>query len=266
MPTFLDKRISEFDSIVTIADTDVVPIVDVSDTAAGVTKKAAVSDLKGIFGTTDASSITSGTLNDARLSSNVTVEGNSFNAANKLLKLDISGKVPNSLLGSVVTLLGNVFNGINQLVQLNASGHLPALNGSNLTSLNASELTSGTVDDARLSSNVMFKGKTITTISSSGNTNLTNAMTDGWFVTTHSTGTVTLTLSDSPTITAQAYFKIFTNSNQQVNIVTGPSTTIYYFMGSVPGGSSFTPTAQRGRVIDLYCIAANTFIMTGDLS
>lgn len=265
MPTFLDKRISQLDAIPTIADTDIVPIVDVSDTAAGVTKKAAVSDLKGIFGTTDASSMTSGTLNDARLSSNVTLEGNSFNAGNKLLKLDINGKVPNSLLNSVVTLMGNVFNGLNQLVQLNASGHLPPLNGSNLTSLNASELTSGTVADARLSNNVMFKGKIITTIGSAGNTVLTNAMTDNWFVTNHSTGIVTFTLADSPVITPQAYFKIFTNSNQQVNIVTSPSTTIYYFMGSVPGGSSFTPAAQRGRVIDLYCIATNTFIMTGDL-
>jgi hypothetical protein len=265
MPTFLDKRISELNQISTIADTDIVPIVDVSDTAAGVTKKAEVSDLKAIFGTTDASSMTSGTLNDARLSSNVTLEGNSFNAANKLLKLDINGKVPNSLLNSVVTLMGNTFNGLNQLVKLDLNGFLPSLNGSNLTTLNASELTSGTVNDARLSNNVMFKGKIITTIGSAGNTSLTNAMTDNWFVTNHSTGIVTFTLTDSPVITPQAYFKIFTNSNQQVNIVTGPSTTIYYFMGSVPGGSSFAPTAQRGRVIDLYCIATNTFIMTGDL-
>jgi len=265
MPTFLDKRISELNQISTIADTDIVPIVDVSDTAAGVTKKAEVSDLKAIFGTTDASSMTSGTLNDARLSSNVTLEGNSFNAANKLLKLDINGKVPNSLLNSVVTLMGNTFNGLNQLVKLDLNGFLPSLNGSNLTALNASELTSGTVNDARLSNNVMFKGKIITTIGSAGNTSLTNAMTDNWFVTNHSTGIVTFTLTDSPVITPQAYFKIFTNSNQQVNIVTGPSTTIYYFMGTVNPGSSFTPAAQRGRVIDLYCIATNTFIMTGDL-
>jgi hypothetical protein len=265
MPTFLDKRISQLDSIVTIADTDVVPMVDVSDTAAGVTKKAAVSDLKGIFGTTDASSITSGTLNDARLSSNVTLEGNSFNAANKLLKLDINGKVPNTLLNSVVTLMGNVFNGLNQLVKLDLNGFLPPLNGSNLTTLNASELTSGTIDDARLSSNVMFKTKVVTTISTSGNTVLTNAMKDGWFVTTHSTGIVTFTIADSPANSLGTYYKILTNSVSDVHIVASPSTTIYYFMGTVNPGTSFTPAGQRGRVIDLYCIAANTFIMTGDL-
>lgn len=265
MPTFLDKRISELNQISTIADTDIVPIVDVSDTAAGVTKKAEVSDLKAIFGTTDASSITSGTLNDARLSSNVTLEGNSFNAANKLLKLDINGKVPNSLLNSLVTLMGNTFNGLNQLVKLDLNGFLPSLNGSNLTALNASELTSGTVDDARLSSNVMFKTKIVTTISTAGNTVLTNALKDGWFVTTHPTGIVTFTLSDSPTNSPGSYYKILTNSMSDVHIITGPGTTVYYFMGTINPGSSFTPAPQRGRVIDLYCVSANTFIMTGDL-
>lgn len=265
MPTFKDKRISELDAIVTIADTDIVPIVDVSDTSAGVTKKAAVSDLKGVFGSTDAASITSGTLDDARLSSNVTVQGNTFNVANKLLKLDGSGKVINSLLNSVVTLMGNVFNGINQLVQLDSSGRLPSLNGSLLTALNANELASGTVPDARLSSNVMFKGKTITTIGTSGNTNLTNAMTDGWFYTTHSSGNATFTLTDSPGITPGNYFRILTGSTSNVHIIAGPTTTVRYFGGVINPGSSFTPAGATGRVIDLYCVATNTFVMTGDL-
>ncbi|MBX4188801.1 hypothetical protein KW792_01745, partial [Candidatus Saccharibacteria bacterium] len=45
----------------------------------------------------------------------------------------------------------NTFNGANQLVQLTAGGILPILNGSNLTALNASNVSSGTLNDARLS-------------------------------------------------------------------------------------------------------------------
>jgi hypothetical protein len=44
--------------------------------------------------TTNASNITSGTLGDARLSSNVTTQGNTFNAANKLVQLDATAKLP----------------------------------------------------------------------------------------------------------------------------------------------------------------------------
>jgi len=54
--------------------------------------------------TTNASNITSGTLGDARLSSAVTTQGNTF-------------------------------NGVSQLVQLDASAKLPAVDGSNLTNL-----------------------------------------------------------------------------------------------------------------------------------
>ncbi len=44
--------------------------------------------------TTNASNISSGTLNDARLSANVTLQGNTFNTANKLVQLDASAKLP----------------------------------------------------------------------------------------------------------------------------------------------------------------------------
>jgi len=43
---------------------------------------------------TNASNITSGTLVDARLSSAVTTQGNTFNAANKLVQLDATAKLP----------------------------------------------------------------------------------------------------------------------------------------------------------------------------
>jgi hypothetical protein len=44
--------------------------------------------------TTNASNIASGTLSDARLSSAVTTQGNTFNTANKLVQLDASAKLP----------------------------------------------------------------------------------------------------------------------------------------------------------------------------
>ncbi len=50
---------------------------------------------------TNASNISSGTLPDARLSSNVTVQGNTFNGNNQLVKLDGSGKLPTSTIPSL---------------------------------------------------------------------------------------------------------------------------------------------------------------------
>src|SRR5206468_10591728 len=71
----------------------------------------------------NAGNISSGTLNDGRLSANVTLQGNAF-------------------------------NGANQLVQLNGSTQLPAVSGALLTNLNASNISSGTLNDSRLSANV----------------------------------------------------------------------------------------------------------------
>jgi len=84
----------------------------------------------------NASNINAGTLNDSRLSANVTLQGNAF-------------------------------NGANQIVQLNAGGGMPAVDGSNLSGVNAAllagqtsgyytnatNLSSGTLNDARLSTN-----------------------------------------------------------------------------------------------------------------
>lgn len=324
MSEFKDKAISELDPLAgaNIASADLVPIVDVSDTAAGTTKKTTVSDiatavitignittqgnsfnganqlvqlngstqLPAISGTLltnlNASNIASGTIADARLTANVTVQGNTFNGASQLVRLDgstqlpavngsqltnlngsniASGTIANARLSASVTLQGNTFNLPNTLVQLDASLQLPGVNAANLANLNASNMTAGTLPDARLSTNVMFKTKIVTNISTAGTTILTNALTDYWFTTTHTTGNVIFNLADAPANTPGAYFKILTNSNQNVQILTGPSTTIYYFMGTVNPGSSFAPAAQRGRVIDLFCIANNTFIMTGDL-
>lgn len=71
-----------------------------------------------------------------------------------------TGTVADARLSSDVTLQGNIFNGVNQLVQLTASGGLPTLDGSLLTSLSAANLT-GTVADARLSNNVSLFGSSV---------------------------------------------------------------------------------------------------------
>lgn len=61
-----------------------------------------------------------------------------------------------------VTARGNVFNGVSQLVALDGSSQLPAVSGVNLTNLNASNLASGTVPNARLdSSSVTLVGPTV---------------------------------------------------------------------------------------------------------
>ena len=55
----------------------------------------------------------------------------------------------------------NVGTAANQIVQLDATAKLPAVDGSAVTGLNASNLSSGTVPDARLSGNVSLLGAAI---------------------------------------------------------------------------------------------------------
>lgn len=60
-----------------------------------------------------------------------------------------SGTLADARLSTNVTLRGNTFNGVNQLVQLNVSGELPVLSGVNLTNLSAGSIASGTLSVAR---------------------------------------------------------------------------------------------------------------------
>ncbi len=150
----------------------------------------------------NATNLSSGSVADARLTSNVTLLGNTFNGNSQLIKNEANGKLPaldgsnltnitvanlasgtlpalngsnltnlnatnfstgtvaDARLTSNVTLLGNAFNGNNQLVQLNGTGIFPTLNGSNLSNLNASNISLGTLADARLTSNVTLLGNT----------------------------------------------------------------------------------------------------------
>ncbi|MEI7838414.1 MAG: hypothetical protein WCI37_01370, partial [bacterium] len=72
------------------------------------------------------------------------------------------GTTGNVLIGldGSVTLQGNTFNGANDLVQLNSSAQLPVLDATNLTNINASNISSGTIDNARLTGDVTLQGNT----------------------------------------------------------------------------------------------------------
>ncbi len=91
-------------------------------------------------GTMSGSNITGGTFG--------AVSGTNLTALNATALA--SGTVADARLTGNVTLQGNTFNGADQLLQLNASGDLPALGGSNLTTLNANSLTTGLLPNGRL--------------------------------------------------------------------------------------------------------------------
>lgn len=73
-----------------------------TDNPHNVTKAQIGLDSVPNINTTNADNISSGTLNDARLSANVTKQGNTFNIADSLVKLDPTGKLP-AIDGSQLT-------------------------------------------------------------------------------------------------------------------------------------------------------------------
>jgi len=129
----------------------------------------------------NASNVSSGTLADARLSSNITAQGNVFNGNSQLVQTTGAGVLPvisganltnlnasniasgtlsNSVLSTSVTVQGNNFNAAGQLVQLNGSAQLPAVSGALLTNLNGSNISTGTISNSRLTTNVTVQGNT----------------------------------------------------------------------------------------------------------
>ena len=322
---FSPKRISELDSLTSVAAGDLVPIVDISDTAAGVTKQASVTNLataviaagnittqgntfngasqlvqlngssqlpaiSGILLTNlNASNIASGTLADARLSTQVTVQGNTFNGANQLLQLNGSTQIPavsgalltnlnasniasgtlaDARLSTQVTVQGNTFNGANQLVQMNGSTQLPAVNGVNLTNLNASNLASGTIPDARISTSFETKTKGITAIASSGIRPLVTADADTYLLLSHPSGTVTITCPNNPAFTVGQSVTVVCNSANALSIAADTSVTVYYvnaagLASTIASSGQYTPTTQRGRIVKIHYLATNTYFLEG---
>jgi len=322
---FSPKRISELDVLTSVAVGDLVAIVDISDTAAGVTKQASVTNLAAavvvagnittqgntfngasqllqLNGSTqipavsgalltnlNASSIASGTIADARLSTQVTVQGNTFNGASQLLQLNASTQIPavsgalltnlnatnigsgtiaDARLSTQVTVQGNTFNGASQLVQMNSSTQLPAVSGVNLTALNASNLASGTVPDARISASFETKTKGITAIASSGIRPLVTADADTYLLVTHPSGVVTITCPNNPAFTAGQSVTVVYNSANSITFAADTSVTVYYINAAglaqtIASSAQYTPSAQRGRVVKIHCVAANTYFLEG---
>lgn len=85
-----------------------------------------------VIGGGGAGDLTSGTLADARLSSNVTLQTNTFNSANKLVKLDGNGKLP-ILDGSNLTNLPSGSSNIVLITEQTVTGS--AVANLNFTSL-----------------------------------------------------------------------------------------------------------------------------------
>ena len=273
--SFAAKRISELTSLASVDTGDFFVVVDVSDTAAGTTKKVTLAD----FAT---SVITAG---------NITAQGNTFNGANQLVQLDgstrlpavngsqitnlnasqlLTGTIPDARLSSQVTMQTNTFNVAGALVQLNGSSELPVCSGVNLTNLNASNLNSGTIPDARLGANVVLRTATVLTVNTAGLRPLATADASNLIVVSHSTGTVTILCTNNPQFPVGMSTKVFCNTAQDVDISADTAVTVYY-ISSIGGAASIVPSgtlnlsAVRGRVITITCVATNTYLIEGDL-
>ena len=115
--------------------------LDTSAVTTAKIKNGAVTDTK--IASVDAAKISSGTVGDARLSTNVTKQGNSFNGADQLVKLTNLGVLP-ALDGSALTnvgassLAGGTYT--NAFTFSNASNNFTG-NGSGLTSLSAASIS-----------------------------------------------------------------------------------------------------------------------------
>jgi len=230
------KRTTELEELTSIANDDYYIIVDSSDTAAGVTKKVSHSTLSSAVGgggggtpTTDAGDLTSGTLNDARLSSNVTLKGNTF-------------------------------NGPSQLVEVAAAGYLPSLDGRNLGSLNGSNISSGTVAAARLPATVQYTRRTVVKESTATTVNIDDDDAGKVFIFEHTSGTMTVNLNLS---NSGNHFSIVNLRSGDVQVQDTSGTII----GPSSSGTSlsFTGKSPGNRRVEVMVTDSREYAISGDL-
>lgn len=131
-----------------------IPVASAIDEIVDATRVDIETNLEGGVGLNalSASNLATGTVPDARFPSTLPALNGSL--LTNVSAANLTGTINDARFSGNVTLLGNSFNGSSQLVQLNVSGQLPALDGHLVTALNATALSSGTVNDARLSANV----------------------------------------------------------------------------------------------------------------
>lgn len=104
---------------------------------------------------------------DCAADSTGTAPGDSSYAAKGLVRFDTSAAVSGITVASGIASV-NTGTGANQIVKLDGSSKLPAVDGSALTTLNASNLSSGTISTSVLPTTAVNKGGTGLTSGTSG--------------------------------------------------------------------------------------------------
>lgn len=233
---FEPKRTTELDELTSIANDDYYIIVDSSDTAAGVTKKVSHLTLSNAIGggggtpTTDAGDLTSGTLDDARLSSNVTLKGNTFNGPGQLVEVS------------------------------SATGGLPALDARYLGNLNAGNITIGTISAVHLPAIVQYTQRTIVRESTATTVNIDDDDAGKVFIFEHTSGTMVVNLNLT---TAGNHFSIVNLSSGDVQVQDTGGTII----GPSSSGTSlsFTGKSPGSRRVEVMVTGSREYAISGDL-
>lgn len=231
---FKSKRTTELDELTSIALDDYYVIVDASDNTDGIpgkTKRVShqtLSEAVSGGGEIDAANITSGTLPNARLSTLVTLQGNTFNGSNQLVKLDNTGKYPSN-------------------------------DGSQITNLDASNLAGGEIDDTLLPVTIPRTKKILIPLPTASTINITENESNRLFVCGHTTGTMLFNLD--VIIGPGSYFTIINLSTGDIQINTAGNLISPTGVGNV----SLTGRSLASRRVEIVCVDPSAFVISGDL-